>query len=83
MRRLLLDDRQCRLFMKAMHDFGYPHLTLEKVKETAAAVHKGTHRDTDVIALMMVQQIDEMAEELERTSHAKKPARTTKKASRR
>ena len=57
--RLLLDDRQCRIFLKSMKDFGYPSLTFDEVRKIADQVHAGTHSETSVIALMMCQQIDE------------------------
>lgn len=57
--RLLLDDRQCHVFMRSMIDFGYPSLTFEEVRWIADQVHAGTHSETNVIAVIMCQQIDE------------------------
>lgn len=59
MKRPLLTDSQCRTFLRDMREFGYTGLTLESVEKIAQQVSDGTHRDTDVIALIMAKQIDE------------------------
>ena len=62
MTRPLLDDRQCRLFLKDMRGFGYDRLTLADVVRVANLVHRGKHSQTDVIAVIMAKQIDEALE---------------------
>ena len=62
MQRPLLDDRQCRLFLKSMREFGYPKLTFDDVRRVADEVHAGTNSPKDVISVMMCKQIDEAVE---------------------
>ena len=57
-KRILIDDHQCRVFLKAMRDFGYPKLTLEEVVKVAQQVSEGTHSPTNVIAVMVCNEID-------------------------
>lgn len=57
-----LTDRQCRLFLKDAKEFGYPSLTFEEVRKIADQVADGTYKKTDVIAIMMKDQIDEAME---------------------
>lgn len=59
-KRILINDRACRAFLKDMHEFGYEDLTLEQVKEIAEQVHQGTHSPTNVIAMWMVREIDRL-----------------------
>lgn len=58
-KRLLLDDRQCRIFLKDMIEFGYATLTFQQVRKIADEVAAGEYSETNVIALFMCQQIDE------------------------
>ena len=58
-KRILLTDRQCRLFLGDMKEFGYKDLTFERVREIADRVHAGEDLSTNVIAAIMCRQIDE------------------------
>lgn len=58
-KRPQLTDSDCRKFVKAMRDFGYPKLTLEEVEKVAAQVAEGTHSNTNVIVVMMCKFIDD------------------------
>jgi hypothetical protein len=60
--RPLLTDRQCRLFLNDLIEFGYTHLTFEEVREIADKVHAGTHDYSDVVTRVMLDQIDEAIE---------------------
>ncbi len=57
-KRQRLTDRQCRVFLKSMQDFGYNKLTFERVREIADQVADGTHSVENVIAVIMASQID-------------------------
>lgn len=61
-KRTKLTDRQCRVFLKSMREFGYPDLTFESVRKTADCVHEGTYNEKDVIAVIMAEQIDSAME---------------------
>lgn len=63
-KRRLLDDRQCRVFLRAMREFGYPSLTFDTVRRIANEVAVGTHSDADVIAALLVRSLDETEEKL-------------------
>lgn len=54
-----LNDRQCRLFLRDAREFGYPTLTFEEVREVADKIADGVDISTDVIGVMMKNQIDE------------------------
>lgn len=60
--RTRLTDRQCRLFLKDAKEFGYPSLNFDEVRKIADQVADGTYRKTDVIAIMMKDQIDDAME---------------------
>lgn len=64
--RRLLTDRQCRLFLNDMRDFGYEDLTFEAVRRVADELHRGIARAENVIAVMMARQIDDAETELAR-----------------
>ena len=59
--RLLLTDRQCNIFKGAMVAFGYK-ITFDEVRRIADAVHAGTHSESDPVAIIMCNQIDEAQE---------------------
>jgi hypothetical protein len=58
-KRILLTDRQCRLFLADCHEFGFTDVTFSEVREIANQVAEGTHDNADVIALFMCSQMDE------------------------
>lgn len=60
-RRLRLDDRQVRIFIRDMEEFGYP-LTFKEARRIADEVADGTHSESDPVALILCQQIDEAME---------------------
>ena len=62
--RPMLTERQIAIFWKAMIDFGYPDLKIEEVRRVAEQVHAGTYKETNVIAVIMCNQIDEAEREL-------------------
>jgi len=62
MQRIKLTNRQCRLFMQDMIDFGYK-VTFEEIRAIADQVADGTHSETDVVARILVKQIDEATEQ--------------------
>lgn len=66
--RPMLTERQIAVFWRAMIDFGYTNLKIEEVKRAAKQVHDGTYKETNVIAVIMCNQIDEA----ERDSRARK-----------
>ncbi len=55
----LLTDLQCRVILKGLRQFGYPDLTLDKVRITSEQIHTNTDKETDVIAVLMRLQISE------------------------
>jgi hypothetical protein len=61
-KRVLLNDRQVRLFLKDMHTFGYTNLTFEETRRIADEVAAGTHSMEDPVARLMARQIDEAME---------------------
>ncbi len=54
-----LNDRQCRLFLRDAREFGYPSLTFEEVRSVADKIADGVDVSSDVIGVMMKNQIDE------------------------
>ena len=58
-RRIRIDDRQCRIFLSSMREFGYPSLTFDDIRKIADDVAEGSHSETDVIAVILCNQIDE------------------------
>lgn len=58
-KRIRLTDRQCRIFLRDMIEFGYTDLTLSEVRRIADAVANGDDVSTDVVGIIMCRQIDE------------------------
>lgn len=55
-----LTDRQCRIFLKDMREFGYTKLTFDEVRRRADQIADGKEiSDVDVIGLIMKRQIDD------------------------
>lgn len=61
-KRMRLDDRQARIFLQDMHEFGYRHLTIAEVRRIADEVAEGTQNTSNVIAIILAKQLDEIAE---------------------
>lgn len=59
-KRLKLDDRQCRIILKDLKEFGYESLTFDEVRKIADQIADGTHNTSEVIAVMICRQIDEV-----------------------
>lgn len=57
-----LTDRQCHVFLRDMHAFGYPDLTFEEVRKIAGDLADG-NKPTCVISVIMLQQIEEAVED--------------------
>ena len=57
-KRLLLNDRQCRLFMRDIMEFGYD-VTFEEIRRIANEVSDGTGSDSDPVAMILARQIDD------------------------
>lgn len=64
--RLLLNEVQCKTLWRSLIDFGYEDLSLEKVKKVAMDVHAGSYSDSDVIAVLVVKQVDDLQDEMYR-----------------
>lgn len=60
-KRHRIDDRQCRLFMNDIREFGY-QVTFEEVRRIADEVAEGRHSMGDPVARIMARQIDEAFE---------------------
>lgn len=58
-KRLLLTDRQVNIVLKDLHEFGYKKLTFEEVRTIADQIAAGTWNYEDVVARIIVNQIDE------------------------
>lgn len=63
-KRLLLSDQQCHTLVRSLREFGYPTLQFEEVRQSADQVAAGTQSDTDVIAIILAQEIDKAVAEL-------------------
>lgn len=57
-KRRLLTDHQCRVFHRSLRE-DFPSVTFDKVVEISKQVAAGTFSRTDVIAVLMVANIDE------------------------
>lgn len=64
--RIRLNDRQCHIFLRDMKEFGYTNLTFKEVRKIADDVASGTFNESDVVARIMVKQIDEAVEQSKR-----------------
>ena len=58
-----LTDSDCRKFLKAMKEFGYPNLTLKEVQDLAEKIGNGEDVGPNVIGMMMQRSIDDALEE--------------------
>jgi hypothetical protein len=59
MSRPLLSERQCRIVLKLLREFGYPSLTFDEVQASAERVAAGTESDTNVIDVIIRNEIDD------------------------
>jgi hypothetical protein len=59
----LLTDSMCRKALKDLRGFGYENLQLEEVKEAARQISLGTDSNTNVIAVILRQQIEQAVED--------------------
>ena len=57
-----LSDSDCRKFLVAMRDFGYPNLTLEEVQKIAEKIGNGEDVSKNVIGVFMQRAIDDALE---------------------
>ena len=64
-----LTDRQCRLFLRDAREFGYPSLTFEEVRKMANDIADGKDVTSDVVGIMLKNQIDEAILEIEGRGH--------------
>jgi hypothetical protein len=64
-RRYRIDDRQCRIALKALHEFGYTNLEFPEVRRIANEVADGTFSEADPVARIIASQIDD-ADEMRR-----------------
>lgn len=65
-KRIRLSDRQCRIFLRDVREFGYPSETFESIRRIADQLAEGTGSGRDVVAIMMARQIDEAEHEASR-----------------
>jgi len=57
MAKYLLTDRQCRIFLKDIQEFGYD-VTFEEIRQLASDYAAGKEM-TDVVGVIMQRQIEE------------------------
>lgn len=62
MKRIRINDRQCRLVLDDLIEFGYASLTFEHIRKIADQIADGTYNKADPVAIIMVGQIDEAVE---------------------
>lgn len=60
--RLKLNDRQCRIFLKDVREFGYTNTTFDEIRKIADQVADGTASTSDPIAIILCKQLDEIEE---------------------
>ena len=58
----LLTDRQCRMFLKDIREFGYPDVTFDCVRNLADDIHAGKDVKSNAIGIMLHQIISEVME---------------------
>ena len=57
----LLNQRQCRVSLKAYREFGYTNLTLEDVCASAERIANGTDSETNVIDVLLKREVEQLA----------------------
>jgi hypothetical protein len=63
-----LTGSDCRKFLKAMREFGYPNLTLNEVEDLAERIGNGEDVSGNVIGVLMERAIADALEEQQKTS---------------
>lgn len=59
MSHIRLTDRQCKLFLRDIREFGYPDVTFDDVRVQADRIADGKDVSDNVIGVILRKQIDE------------------------
>lgn len=73
MKRPRINDRQCRLVLNDLIEFGYASLTFEHVRKVADQIADDTYSKADPIALIIIGQIDEAIDMRRRNGRGELP----------
>lgn len=61
-KRLLLNDSQCRCVLRELRRFGYPNMQLSSVEASAERVSKGLEKSNSLVDAFVLRFVCEMEE---------------------
>ena len=61
--RIRLTDRQCRIYVRDMKEFGYPFITFESIRNMADDYANGNDITGNAVGLILTKEIERAVED--------------------